>query len=105
MMVSSTPNRSAVASRSVTAFCTLCMLSVTLCVGAWAEQPDRILGSIDNSQTVVLKGNVNPKAQPQYDKGPLDPFMKLTHVSLLIQPSAEQQAALKQLLAEQQDSS
>ncbi len=104
-MVSSTPNRSAVASRSVTAFCTLCMLSVTLCVGAWAEQPDRILGSIDNSQTVVLKGNVNPKAQPQYDKGPLDPFMKLTHVSLLIQPSAEQQAALKQLLAEQQDSS
>lgn len=71
----------------------------------WAAQPDRITGPVDNSQTVVLKGTVHPSAQPQYDKGPVDPSMKLPFITLLIQPSTTQQAALKQLLAEQQDPS
>jgi subtilase family serine protease len=74
-------------------------------VTAWAAQPDRIVSPIDNTQTVALKGNVSPKAQPQFDQGPVDPSMKLPFVTLLIQPSADQQAALKQLLAEQQDPS
>jgi subtilase family serine protease len=105
IMVSATPNRCANPRRFLILFYTLSSLLLSLCVGASAEQPDRIVGTIDSSQTVVLKGTVSPKARPQYDKGPLDPSTKLTYVSLLIQPSAAQQAALKQLLAEQQDPS
>jgi subtilase family serine protease len=74
-------------------------------MGAQAEQPDRIIAAIDNNLTVVLKGSVHPKAKPQYDRGLVQPSMKLPFITLLIQPSADQQAELKQLLAEQQDPS
>ena len=99
------PNRNAVPQRPLSVFFMLYLLLATLSVTAWAAQPDRIVAPIDNNQTVVLKGNVSPKAQQQYDQGLVDPSMKLPFVTLLIQPSADQQAALKQLLAEQQDPS
>jgi subtilase family serine protease len=101
-MISGTPNRSPVPRRSVFFLVTLCLVLRT---SMWAAQPDRIVDIINSTQTVVLKGNVSPKAQPKYDRGPADPSMKLSFITLLIQPSAEQQAALKQLLAEQQDPS
>jgi subtilase family serine protease len=104
-MLPATPNPNAVPQRSLSVFLTLVLLVATLSVTAWSAQPDRIVTPIDNQPTVVLKGTVSPKAQPQYDKGPMDPSTKLTYVSLLIQPSAEQQVALKQLLADQQDPS
>ncbi len=104
-MLPATANRNARPSRPLTAFYGLCLLLVILCTSAWAAQPDRIVAAIDNSQTVVLQGSVSPKAEPQNDKGPVDPSMKLPFITLLIQPSANQQAALKQLLAEQQDPS
>jgi subtilase family serine protease len=99
------PNRNAKPQRPLSVFFMLYLLLATLSVTAWAAQPDRIVAPIDNNQTVVLKGNVSPKAQQQYDQGLVDPSMKLPFVTLLIQPSADQQAALKQLLAEQQDPS
>jgi subtilase family serine protease len=104
-MSTATLNRSAVSARCGFLFFALCMFLSMPLTTARAAQPNRIAGAIENNQTVVLKGTVSPRAQPQYDKGPLDPSTKLTHVSLLIQPSAEQQAALKELLAEQQDPS
>jgi subtilase family serine protease len=70
---------------------------------AWAAQPDRISTAIDGSQTVVLKGSVSPQAQHQRDLGPLDPSTKLPYVTLVVPPSAHQQAALDKLLAQQQD--
>ena len=92
--------------RRPVSFCpALALLLAISFTPAWAAQPDRITATIDPSQTVVLKGNVSPKAKQEADKGPMDPSTKLPFVTLLIQPSAEQQAALKQLLAEQQDPS
>jgi len=75
---------------------------MALCVPVWAAQPDRITGAIDN-ENIVLKDSVHPKAQPQYDQGPVDPSMKLAYITLQVSPSASQQAALDKLLAEQQD--
>jgi subtilase family serine protease len=72
---------------------------------AWAEQPDRITRAIDSSQTVILKGNVHPKAQAQYDRGPVEASMKLPYITMLMKPTVHQQADLKQFLAEQQDHS
>ncbi len=70
---------------------------------AWAAQPDRVLTTIDNSQTVVLKGHVSPQARTEYDQGPVEPSFKLGYITIMFQPSASQQADLTQFLAEQQD--
>lgn len=66
-------------------------------------QTDRIAGPIVNARMVALKGNVNPKAQPQFDRGVVDPALKLNAVMLAFKPTAQQQEALDQLLIEQQD--
>jgi subtilase family serine protease len=66
-------------------------------------QQDRISGNIDRYRTVVLKGNVQPNARSEFDQGRLDPTQKLTLITLMLKPSASQQAALDRLLAGQQD--
>lgn len=68
-------------------------------------QRDRILGPIDAARTTALFGNVNPGARAQFDQGPLDPATNLSDVRLVLKSSAAQQAALQQLLRDQQDPS
>ena len=80
----------------------LASLLLPTCI-AWAAQPDRIAATIDGTQTVILKGSVHPLAQSKFDRGLLEPSTRLPYVTLVVQPSAAQQAALKTLLAEQQD--
>ena len=70
-----------------------------------SAQPDRIPGAIDQNRTIALKGNVNPGAQPQFDLGPANPSLPLGYVSMLFKPSPGQQAALEQLLIDQQNPS
>jgi subtilase family serine protease len=52
---------------------------------------------------VMLQGNLNPKAKPQFDEGPVDPGMKMSVVTVAFKKTPAQQAALEKLLAEQQD--
>jgi len=68
-----------------------------------ATTPDRISGALTSGQTVALKGNVHRKALPQFDQGPVDPAMRLGYITLLTLPTAAQQKALTQLIAQQQD--
>jgi uncharacterized protein (TIGR03437 family) len=68
----------------------------------WA-QPNRI--AFDDNRRVVLPDSVHPKARPQYDQGPVDPSLKIGYITLMLNPSAGQQATLDQLLVEQQDRS
>jgi subtilase family serine protease len=103
VMLPATANCNARPFRPLTALCALFFLLLMPCAPAWAAQPDRIVAAIDNSQTVVLRGSVSPKAQQQNDMGPVDPLMKLGYVTLQVAPAPSQQAALETLLAEQQD--
>jgi subtilase family serine protease len=64
---------------------------------------DRIAGALTGGQTIALKGNVRHQALPQNDQGPVDPAMKLGTMTLLTVPTAAQQSAITQLLAQQQD--
>ena len=66
-------------------------------------QPDRISSPIDPNQTVVLRSSVHPLAQPQYDQGPVAPSFQLPYITPMLKPSAAQQAALEQLLRDQQN--
>ena len=85
--------------------CQRLALAVSLLVlpPAALAQENRITGPIDRSRAVLLKGNVHPRAQAQYDRGPVEPSFELAYVTLLLQPSPSQQSALEQLLAQQQD--
>jgi hypothetical protein len=61
--------------------------------------------SIDENGWVVLHGNVNPKARPEFDVGPSDPSLPMKRMTLLLKIAPEKQAELDRLLAEQQDPS
>ena len=75
--------------------------------GLWTvnlqAQPDRLSGPIDNSRTVVLAGNVPPRARPEFDRGPVAASFPMPAVTIYLKPSTSQQAALQQLLANQQN--
>src|SRR6516225_8310464 len=68
-------------------------------------QPNRVAARIDSSQRISLRGHVHSKALPEFDQGAVDPALIIPDVTLVLRPSPGQQAALDQLLAEQQDSS
>ncbi len=75
------------------------LLATSLC---FAAQPDRIAGVINGGQMVALQNHVSPFAQPQNDQGAIDPSFQL-RVTMLFTRTPEQQSALEELLAQQQD--
>jgi uncharacterized protein (TIGR03437 family) len=84
-------------------YSTVALIGLFVWDAALQGQPARIAGQITNKERVALVGNVNPKGQPQFEAGPVEPSMKLSYMTLMLKPSGSQQAALEQLLAEQQD--
>jgi uncharacterized protein (TIGR03437 family) len=78
---------------------------LVLCVAASAAPPDRIAGPVDIRQIAPIRGSVHRMAQPQFDRGAVDPAFPMNHVVLFVKPSAAQQAELDQLLADQQNPS
>jgi subtilase family serine protease len=69
---------------------------------SFAAQPDRI-ATIDSSNVVQLSRSLHPQAKQEFDRGLVSASFKLSYVTLVMSPSASQQAALNQLLAQQQD--
>ena len=69
---------------------------------SYAEAPDRITGAIEPGQRVPLAKSHHPKAQAQFDEGPVEPSRAL-QVTMMFVPTAAQQQALNKLLAAQQD--
>src|SRR5437764_9424444 len=47
-------------------------------------QENRIVDRVDDSRRMLLKGNVHPKAQGQYDQGPVNPSLKLSYITLAL---------------------
>ena len=81
--------------------CALRLLFLLPCV--LAAQPDRITAPIDARRTVVLRGNVHALAQPRFDQGPVEPAFRLGSVTLVLKKTDAQQAALEELLQQQQN--
>jgi subtilase family serine protease len=63
----------------------------------------RITQPVDESQLTVLRGNTYYLAQPQYDRGPAPASLAMNRMLLVLQRGPQQEAALQQLLAQQQD--
>ena len=80
------------------------LLLASLAFGQVTEQ-NRIVRPVDNRSMVRLRGTLYPQARAAFDQGPAAPTQRMERMTLFFAPTAEQQAALDQLLAEQQDPS
>ena len=70
---------------------------------AQSRIPDRITAAVSDSSPVEIPGSVHPGALHATDLGPVPGDTRLTGMSIRFTPSAAQQAALDQLLADLQD--
>src|SRR5271165_5772575 len=68
-----------------------------------APQQNRIVRPVDNRSVVRLQGTLHPRALSQFDQGPVSPTLPMQRMTLVFSHTAAQQAALDQLLEEQQD--
>src|SRR6266481_1501802 len=64
--------------------------------------PARVTDTMDDTNRTVLRGNVHPKARAEFDRGAVADAQPVTRILLVLQRSAEQEAALRQLMEEQQ---
>src|SRR6267154_424654 len=71
-----------------------------------AEQRNRVArlvtDTVDDTDRMLLRGNVHPQARAEFDRGALADAQPVTRILLLLQRSAQQEAALRQLMEEQQ---
>jgi subtilase family serine protease len=81
----------------------LLTLGVSLSAHPQAKAPNRITQAIDERETVVLEGGVRPLVRVAVDQGRMDGGQGMEGVSMVFKRTATQEAALKKLLAEQQD--
>jgi uncharacterized protein (TIGR03437 family) len=79
--------------------CENLLFAVLLLNGGMITAADRIVTPVNPQQTVILKGQVDPRAQAQYDQGRVEPSTRIGPVTLLLKPSDD----LDSFLLEQQD--
>ncbi len=99
-------NRLISSDKAAIRFAVLVLLLQVLAVRAPGQQivpQNRITRPVDNSQRVTLNGHVHPAARPENDQGRVSPSLQLSYATLTLAPSAAQQSALDQLLADLQN--
>ncbi len=65
----------------------------------------RITDRVDNSRLTTLRGNTHPLARAQYDQGAAPADLPMNRIMLVLQRGADQEAALQDLLVQQQTTS
>jgi Pro-kumamolisin, activation domain/Bacterial Ig-like domain (group 3) len=70
-----------------------------------ARVPARVTQAVDEGKRITLRGNVHPMAKPAFDHGAVPDSEPASRMSLVLGRSVEQEAALEQLLNQQQDKS
>ena len=80
------------------------VMAFALCFHASSfAQSNRIIGNINTDQWTPLPGHVNANARGRYDQGKVPDVLEMQSVTFVMKPSASQQAALDQLLLDQQN--
>src|SRR5580658_7359810 len=67
--------------------------------------PSRITQAVDESNLTILKGNTYYLARAEYDRGAAPASLPMNRMLLVLQRSPSQEAALEELLDQQQDHS
>src|ERR1700674_74781 len=98
--------RGVLAGASLLAFSCFHAVAQTPAAQSGAQQksrvPARVTDTVDDTNRTVLHGNVHPKARAEFDRGAVADSQPVTRILLVLQRSAEQEAALRQLMEEQQ---
>ncbi|GAC1635434.1 MAG: hypothetical protein NVS9B14_12670 [Candidatus Acidiferrum sp.] len=81
----------------------LCALVGTVETSAQAPKQRLVTQAVDESNRVTLRGNVHPFARAAFDQGAIADTQPINRIYLLLNRSAEQQAALDKLMREQVD--
>jgi subtilase family serine protease len=72
--------------------------------GAAAQPPAaRIRGEVNSSEQVALRNSLHPMAQKQFDAGRMPSDTKLGGITMIFSRSSAQEAAVRTLMAEQQN--
>ncbi|HEX6881619.1 MAG TPA: S53 family peptidase, partial [Terriglobales bacterium] len=66
---------------------------------------NRIVAPINAGELTRLRGNLPSRARAEFDRGAVAPSFVMTHMLLSLKPTAEQEASLENLLADQQNPS
>ncbi len=82
--------------------CSVTIVAALLCAASAMAQTSRIVQPIDNAVRTTLTGHLHPKATAANDQGRVAPSLAMSYITLTLAPSANQQASLDKLLAEQQ---
>jgi subtilase family serine protease len=82
--------------------------SLLFALGAFAQVTpvqSRITQAVDESNLTILKGNTYYQARAEYDRGAAPSSLPMNRMLLVLERSPSQEAALEQLLDQQQDQS
>ena len=84
----------------------IALLGLTIATSAQTSNVQhRITQEIDEQNLVVLKGNTHPLANQQTDRGAAPADLPMNRMLLVLRHAPEQEAAIKDLIAEQQNQS
>jgi subtilase family serine protease len=72
---------------------------------AMGQVRPRVVEAADDAQRTTLSGNVHPLARAEFDRGAVAESQPMNRILLLLKRSDEQEAALQDTLAKQQDKS
>jgi subtilase family serine protease len=90
--------------KSVLALIFVSLLPIFVIAQAVTPQT-RITQAVDNTRLTMLRGNTHPLAQSRFDQGAAPDSLLMDHMQLVLKHSAQQETALQQLLADQQNPS
>jgi uncharacterized protein (TIGR03437 family) len=82
-----------------------CVLLLALCPAAFAQGHNRLVAPLDSHKLVTLRGGRSPRIEMLTDEGAVAPTERVRGLGFRFKPTAEQSAALEQLLQEQQNPS
>jgi subtilase family serine protease len=83
-------------------FSAIALLAATIVPSMHAAVQNRITTALTNESRASLEGTVSPRARLAADLGAADPKLALTGMTMRFSPTEAQQAALTELLLEQQ---
>jgi len=85
---------------SATSALTVFLSIATSAILAHAQRP---LSPINEGRLVRLAGNTHPSARPEFDRGLVDPQLRMDRMLLVLKRSPQQEAALESFMARQLD--
>src|SRR5258708_12335148 len=82
----------------VVAAAMICALASATGAGAQTAKPRLVTQSVDESRRVTMHGNVHPLSRAELDQGAIAETQPVNGIYLLLNRSAEEQAALSTLI-------